>query len=927
MKVVFINALRQTAELPFLKVWESSLFDYLFTLPDILGVAVRLLRTEPEQERVFVMSRPFTPVEFLSMMDWADQLNILFDIDASGEEVYNCKLPDHNHGVVIFAPFITGHVNLGELVLVTKPLSPKNFSEWSFFCDQFASLLLGKIRPDRRYQTFSSDSSSSAALDFLLDVQRLTEHSNTSSPAHVSIEERWSDEDVFYLYHFLSNFQSQFDLDTVFAIQRISPEHTQVVIASWVDKLEELHPAVLEMLENLLEHEGLPALSACNTRIFSRGRRPPEHRNRDPWFRSFPCGVDENYFGHLGVFMHRDADLRGIYRLMALLANHLGFRFSHLFQERKEELHARLLQQINFTCNLLTASADVRDICRQVGDSLPTLFGQFGGAILHYPPGQDTLEVVHSFGPKPTGYDLIETVLLSGIISDHIHEGSAFRVAPDDQKNPVRFVFPFCPTPNLSYNIEEPFQQRSLGGLVLYNIPENRPLNHESIELLKILLNGVSAALLVARNYQEKMDTIKALERLIWRLGEHDESPAQMSEGLMTEVVDIIRSLLNVNRCSILTLSPDEKSLVIRKSYGIPDEVLAHAHIPIGSEISGSVAKNGKSIRIDNIEADVKFQKRSMEAYFNRSLLSVPLLGRTSDGSPQVVGVINVNNKINGLTFTDQDQQLLESIAHLLVVAQTNVDLMENRHERERIGQQIRDAHEVQMALLPRNFDAVPGSLRLSGRSLPARQIGGDFYDAMPLPDGRYLAAIGDVSGKGMPAAILMAGVRMLLRMVAIQTPQPARILDRVNELITKDMDAYHFVTLQIVAIDPKTGDSTAASAGHGPLLSLISGKTCQLAAGSGMPLGIHPVGVPFRENAINLKSGDMLMFTTDGLSEERGRDGEMFGTDRVSDLLFEMQHSDPEVIVKELFNKLDSWRENNDAHDDRTVLVVKFLQ
>ncbi|MFZ2956154.1 MAG: GAF domain-containing SpoIIE family protein phosphatase [Candidatus Ozemobacteraceae bacterium] len=926
MKVVFLNALRQTAELPFLKVWEERLFDYLFSLPDILGVAVRLLRTEPEQERVFVLNRPFAAPEFLALMDWSDRLDLLFSGDGDSMEIYNCVLPDGGHAVVMFAPFISGHVNLGEVILVAKPLSPQGFSEWSLFCDQFASLLLGKIQPDWRHHAFGSDSNSIAALDFLLDVQRLSD--KTGAPDSFSrgnIENRWSDEDVSYLYRFLSSFQSQFDLDTVFAIQRVGPDKTQIVINSWVNTFEELHPAVIEMLENLLAHEKLPPLSACRMNVFSRGRLAPEHRSREPLFRSFPCEVDGTHFGHLGVFMHREADLKGIYRLMALLANHLGFRFAHLFQERKEELHGRLLQQINFTCNLLTASADVRDICRQLADSLPILFGQSGGAVLRFPPGEDALEIVHSFGPVPEGFDPAVAASGPGIIRDHIHEGSAFRAASDDSENPVRFVFPFCPTPNLAIDLGEPFQQRSLGGLILYQIPENKPLDGENIELLKILLNGVSSAMLVARNYQEKLDTIKALERLIGRLGEHGESAEEMSTGLLSEVVDIIRRLLNVGRCSILTLSPDGKSLIIRKSFGIPDDVLALASIPIGGEISGKVALTGQTIRIDNIEADPQLQKRSLEAYFNRSLLSVPLLSRSPDGSARVIGVINVNNKVSGLTFTEQDQQLLEAIAHLVVVAQENLDLMEKQHETERIEQQIRDAREVQMALLPRFFESVPLSLRISGRSLPAREIGGDFYDAMPLPDGRYLAAIGDVSGKGMPAAILMAGVRMLLRMVASQASQPAKILDRVNELIAKDMDPYHFVTLQVATINPRTGELTAASAGHGPLLASVGGKTVQLTTGKGMPLGIHPPGVPFQETIFQFIGNYTLLFTTDGLSEERCPTGEMFGSERVTQFLSEMQHSDPETIVRELFARLDSWRGNHEAHDDRTLLVVKF--
>lgn len=931
MKVVFLNALRQAAELPLLRTWEPRAFEFLSELPEFLGIGIRLLQTVPEQERVFVLHHPYSAPEFLALMDWADQLNMLFDPDAVGDEVFNCILPDQKHGVVMFAPFISGHVNLGEVMLVTRPLTPERFAEWSLFCDQFASLLLGKIQPDWRHGNGQADGNPAAALDFLLDVHRLGERERPSENlSRLVPAERWFEEDVAYLFRFLSSFQAQFDLDTVFAVQRVGPDQTHVIISSWVERLEDLHPAIVEMLENLLAHEGLPPLASCRTRVFNRGRLPPEHRGRDPWFRSFVCEVDGAHYGQLGVFMHRETDLKGIYRLMALLANHLAFRFDHLYRRRKEETQAELLKEINRTTSNLTALAanvDAAGIIDALADRLPALFGQYCGAILLFRPGTEEIDVDCRFGIPPEGFDPRSALTESGILRESLIAGREFSLPPEDSQSPVRFLFPFCQTSQLPRDPEDAFAPMFLGCLLFYNRPANRPLNDDHLKLLEILLNGVSAALQVALKYQEKLDTIKALEGLIGRLSDQSGDLTEVREALLSEVVEVIRRLLNVNRCSILTLDPDRKHLVIEKSYGLPSEVVNKTKIPLGEEISGVVARTGRSLRIADIESDPQFPKRSLEAYFNRSLLSVPLSRTDSNGVSEVIGVINVNNKASGLTFTEQDQQLLEAIADVVVVASENLRQAESKRQAELFDRQLRDAREVQLALLPRSFEGIPDQLQIFGASQPARQIGGDFYDALPLPDGRWLAAIGDVSGKGMPAAILMAGVRTLLQMVAHETSHPAQILTRVNNLLSKDLDSYHFVTLQLAAIDITTGDVRTASAGHGPLLAIIDGQVREVDGGQGLPLGIHPEEMKFEEGSCRLSPGDLLLFLTDGLTDERNEAGEMFGAERLHCHFVEHRCKTSQQMVSDLFARLDSWRGNNEAHDDRTALVLKYCK
>ena len=632
--------------------------------------------------------------------------------------------------------------------------------------------------------------------------------------------------------------------------------------------------------------------------------------------------------------MHREIDLKGIYRLMALLANHLAFRFDHLHRRRREETRAELLKEINRATSTLTALAanlDAAGIIGDLADRLPALFGQNHGAILLFRPGTELIDVDCRFGDAPAGFDPVKEIFprhpsLAGFAETVGTAGpGTAEPAGVAEPGPVRLLLPFCQTSQPARDPGEAFVSMFLGCLLLYDLPGNRPLDDDQRKLLDILLNGVSAALQVALKYQEKLDTIKALEGLIGRLADQAGNLSEVREALLSEVVEIVRRLLNVNRCSILTLDADRRHLVIEKSYGLPTEVVSSTRIPLGDEISGVVARTGRSLRIADIESDRQFAKRSLEAYFNRSLLSVPLVRANPDGGSEVIGVINVNNKASGLTFTEQDQYLLEAIADVVVVAGEKLRQAEAKRQAKMLEGQLQDAREVQLALLPRSFDGVPDLLRIHGATRPAKHVGGDFYDALPLPDGRWLAAIGDVSGKGMPAAILMAGVRTLLQMVPRETSHPVQILTRMHHLLEKDLDGYRFVTLQLAAIDVGTGEVRTASAGHGPLLAILDGKVREIGGGQGLPLGVPGAEKTYSECRLRLSPGDMLVFLTDGLTEERNQDGEMFGQERLRDFLGPHTDNLPRNLVSALFARLDEWRGSNEAHDDRTALVLKY--
>ncbi|HNW36592.1 MAG TPA: hypothetical protein PKM25_16765, partial [Candidatus Ozemobacteraceae bacterium] len=304
---------------------------------------------------------------------------------------------------------------------------------------------------------------------------------------------------------------------------------------------------IFEMLELLCEHDRFCTLSSAKLTILST-RRPSEiSKDTRPITHSYPCQVAGVTYGHLGVSTNRRPAQGPFARLMALITNHLGFWFAHLYQLRKEAEHAHLLKQVNMTFNVITGCLDVEGIfdqlCGNIDEhrsdnpvkqrrsnfdeqhcgNLETLFGQKHGAVAIFSPLTHELEVVRHFGNPPPGFHPEKAVIEAGIIRDYIADGSAYRAPAGNSDQPIRFVFPLSPTPQVGTSGDDIFHQRSLGGVILYNSIENRPMSDEVLDLLIFLLNGFSAALRVAYNYQEKLETIHALEGLIARLDDQDK--------------------------------------------------------------------------------------------------------------------------------------------------------------------------------------------------------------------------------------------------------------------------------------------------------------------------------------------------------------------------------------------------------------------
>ena len=289
----------------------------------------------------------------------------------------------------------------------------------------------------------------------------------------------------------------------------------------------------------------------------------------------------------------------------------------------------------------------------------------------------------------------------------------------------------------------------------------------------------------------------------------------------------------------------------------------------------------------------------------------------------ELIGLLTLGPLQDGQKYTRDDRSLLNlltnQVAPALRVGQLVQEQQEQVRERERIEQELRTAQEIQHTFLPKEVPALPG-WQLVPYYQSAREVGGDFYDFFPFSDGRLGIVIGDVTDKGVPAALVMTATRTMLRTAAQEQASPAEVLARVNDLLFSDIPASMFVTCFYALLDPSDGRMHFANAGHEPPFRQASGGAVELWA-TGMPLGMMP-GTCYEEYETVIAPGESLLFYSDGLVEAHNQRREMFGFARLQSLLAGQR--DGTLLIDTLLDELQRFTGHEwEQEDDVTLLAL----
>ncbi len=290
----------------------------------------------------------------------------------------------------------------------------------------------------------------------------------------------------------------------------------------------------------------------------------------------------------------------------------------------------------------------------------------------------------------------------------------------------------------------------------------------------------------------------------------------------------------------------------------------------------------------------------------------------------ELIGLLTLGPLPDGQKYTRVDRRLLNTLAAQVAPALRVAQLVQEQQiqvrQRERIEQELRTAQEIQHTFLPKEVPALLG-WQLVPYYQSAREVGGDFYDFLPFADGRLGIVIGDVTDKGVPAALVMTATRTMLRTAAQEKASPAEVLARVNDLLFADIPAGMFVTCFYALLDPKSGQLRYANAGHEPPFRQHVGSATELWA-TGMPLGMMP-GTCYEEYESTLTPGERLLFYSDGLVEAHNARHEMFGFPRLKTLLEE--HSDGASLIDILLDELKRFTgEGWEQEDDVTLVTLQ---
>src|SRR5579862_2991519 len=268
--------------------------------------------------------------------------------------------------------------------------------------------------------------------------------------------------------------------------------------------------------------------------------------------------------------------------------------------------------------------------------------------------------------------------------------------------------------------------------------------------------------------------------------------------------------------------------------------------------------------------------------------------------------------------FPRQQLRLLQALCDHVAVAIYNARRFQSeRTQREAMSREAEEARAIQQALLPKASPYIPG-FAISGLSIPARAVGGDWYDFIPFPDGRWGLVLADVSGKGTAAALLMSATRGMLRSLAEACCTPSEVLTKLNGLLVEDFPAGKFVTMVYAVLDPATRSVTFANAGHLPPLLVDDNSEARfLDTERGLPLGLSRGD--YSQSTVSLSAGSRLVFYSDGITEALNANDEEYGVER---LAHHLKHAEASAIT--ILDDVRTFAGGVLPHDDASVVFVK---
>jgi sigma-B regulation protein RsbU (phosphoserine phosphatase) len=556
----------------------------------------------------------------------------------------------------------------------------------------------------------------------------------------------------------------------------------------------------------------------------------------------------------------------------------------------------------------ITSILDLDPLLRKIAEHTRRFVPYDVFAILLIDEAMGELYYRFSIGHPPDVVNTFRVPIGQGIIGTAAKERRT--VVVDDVTEDSRYIN-VLPTTRSELALPLISKDRVIGVLDIES-PERGYFHQEHVRVLNMLASQIAVAIENANLYESERRNREIIS-LLYDISLEVASTLDVEE-LIEKIATAVKSTIDYHIFSILLL--DEATRILKPRMVFRHEAQAYEKfdVPIGKGLVGSAALENRPVRVGNVKDDPRYLRVHDET---ESELVIPLAFKG-----RMIGVLDLESQ-KPHHFTEYDERLLMTLATRVASALVNAELYEKVAESEkRMEQELAIAQEIQRQLLPKEIRPI-GPLHLAVSFTPAAHLGGDHYDVIRFDDKRVAIAIGDVSGKGTPAALYAALAGGIIRTRAGRKYPPAEMLELVNKTLQQRPIASQYIALIYGIYDPELKQLTLANSGL-PYPIHAHGDECTQLDISGIPLGLFPDST-YEERVLDMAEGDMVVLYTDGIVERRDSNGDEFGLRRLAKVVQAHRSEDPEDHINSIKSALDDYSEGRAAGDDQTIIVLKM--
>ncbi len=570
------------------------------------------------------------------------------------------------------------------------------------------------------------------------------------------------------------------------------------------------------------------------------------------------------------------------------------------FQSKVDPLLLEVADVVNTTLDLDTTLRRVAELVRKVID-----YEIFGILLLN----EKTQELYFRF---QVGYareiaDRMRIKVGEGVTGIAAQRREAVLV--DDVSTDPRYI---SAVPNVRSELAVPLIIKNrLIGVIDIESPQPNHFTEEHKRLLTLIASRMAVGIENARLYTRTTRQARTLV-LLNEIARELTSILNVDE-LLKRIAELLSRLIDYQMFSILLLDATGEKLQHRFSQRFLENIQLKHEIPIGRGVVGYAAQHKEAVLVPDVNKDPRYVKANPET---RSELAVPLVYKD-----KVIGVLDLEHTRRGF-FTDDHKRTVTTLAAQVAIAIENAQLYEQiARQEKRLERDLAMARQLQFRLLPPTLPKL-SHLDIAAKFVPARAIGGDLYDFVSYSMSRTAIVIGDVSGKGAPAAIYAALVSGILRSHAPIEPGPAEMLSAVNFSLGERRIDGQFVSLIYAVWDDRNRTLQVANSGLPRPIYCHEGKI-EVIEATGLPLGLFD-DADYDELSFRAKAGDMFVFFSDGILDASNKAEELFGRERVGEIVAANPHASADEVVKLIFKAVAEHASGEEAFDDQTVVAIR---